>query len=257
MYTWVLRLQILAGLATFVQVANIDNFFVLPMKDNRQILPDFSKTILYYKKSSEEAAKLKLNPFKDSVTSLAINKSNKLAESKNSEFLFKINKHPHVVKSENNPSGNIFLEKLNAVAYESITTNYTQINKVQHYLYNHILNPLFHKNANHHPKLNNNKLEKDTLKHSSSAIATVSKSELKSTAIVSVNTNLAETKNDELDLIVLEEIKQLLLSLLKVDRPPKIDRSKVFIPEFMTKLYHDKENLNWNYVARCFSHKGK
>lgn len=61
----------------------------------------------------------------------------------------------------------------------------------------------------------------------------------------------------ELSTNVQNQVKKSLLSLLKMDRPPVIDRSKIVIPEIMTQLYARKKNLDWNYVARSFTHKRK
>lgn len=67
---------------------------------------------------------------------------------------------------------------------------------------------------------------------------------------------LKEVKS-ELNPKVQNEIKKSLLSLLKIDRPPVIDRSKIVIPKIMTQLYARKKYLDWNYVARSFTHKRK
>lgn len=59
------------------------------------------------------------------------------------------------------------------------------------------------------------------------------------------------------NLNVQNEIKKSLLSLLNMERPPVIDRSKIVIPKFMTQLYAQKKYQDWNYVARSFTHKRK
>lgn len=70
------------------------------------------------------------------------------------------------------------------------------------------------------------------------------------------NSEQTESKT-ELSTKVQSEVKRSLLSLLKMDRPPVIDRSKIVIPEIMTQLYARKNSLDWNYVARSFTHKRK
>lgn len=66
-----------------------------------------------------------------------------------------------------------------------------------------------------------------------------------------------EKEKSELNPNVQNEIKKSLLSLLKMDRPPVIDRSKIVIPKIMTQLYARKKYFDWNYVARSFTHKRK
>lgn len=71
-----------------------------------------------------------------------------------------------------------------------------------------------------------------------------------------LTSEITEVKT-ELSTNVQNEVKKSLLSLLKMDRPPVIDRSKIVIPEIMTQLYARKNSLDWNYVARSFTHKRK
>lgn len=72
-----------------------------------------------------------------------------------------------------------------------------------------------------------------------------------------VENSLYDVKNINLDENMENALKKQLLSMLEIEEPPVIDRSKIVIPKFLMDLYNNKRHLDVNYVARSFTHIGK